>query len=153
MKIEFEILHRRIRFSAQRQVRVKGVTSRLSTGQHILMWDFDHKSWDCVQEALLRVQCQFTLPSIYVLKTREDSYHAYCLRALDWSDVIHIISSTAFVDLDYFRIGIWRGYFTLRITDKPGAPEIQHFCTLAAPELIDTDPMSIDQFVNYWANQ
>lgn len=152
MRFEFTLGTWRIRASAERQVRVRGVTSELSDGNHMLLWDFDNTDLSVVCADLKRVQAEYNLPTIHILRTRESSYHAYCFARHSWPWTLLILADTPHLDPDYFRIGVWRGYFTLRIAPKPGAPEIEHVTDLVSGHPADINPLEANRFVRYWTH-
>lgn len=152
MKLHFAIGHFRVRLYAEKMVRTEGVTSLLEDGSHFLMWDFDNVDYAEVLQALGRVQDDYALPDIHVLLTSDRSYHAYCFAALPWPTVIKIIAETPGVDLDYFRIGVWRGYFTLRYVAKPGRAAPCAIALLPSTVKASVDPYRIPQFVRYWTH-
>lgn len=99
--------------------KVKGVNSKLPNGKHFLMWDFDGKEYHEIKNSLQAIQRKFKLPKIYLVNTGlEGYYHAYCFKSYDWGLALNILASTEGIDLAYFRIGVIRGYFTLRFTPK-----------------------------------
>jgi len=117
----FKIGDVRFTFTIARTAKVIGVNSQLDDGRHILMWDFDEATLDEVVEALSRVQTRYALSEVYILQTKYPDHHiAYCFTALDWQRVAEVIVSTAYVDMNFFKYGVYRGHFTLRVTAKDG---------------------------------
>jgi len=111
----------RVTFTIARVVDVVGVNSLLPDGKHILMWDFDNVPFHKVVAALGMVQYAFHLPPIYILRTKEpDNYIAYCFKRCDWREAVGIIAQTSYVDLNFFKYGVYRGRFTLRVGAKCG---------------------------------
>jgi hypothetical protein len=100
---------------------VVGVNDNLQDGRHILMWDFDEYPRMNVLSALAAIQEQEGLPPIYVYRTSPgDYYAARCFYAVDWWNCKRIIASTPGVDESYFRFGVYREHFTLRVGPKHG---------------------------------
>lgn len=96
-----------------------GVNSLLNDGTHFLMWDFDNVSEHDVYATLEDIQVKYTLPTIYVMYSGSPlHYHAYCFYAQSFADTLHILFDTEHCDEMYRKIGIMRGYFTLRISPK-----------------------------------
>lgn len=131
--------------------RLLGVSSLLPSGDHILMWDFDD-SWDSTLYSTLgAIQKRFALPRIDILATgKQGHYHAYCFYSTAWPDALRILASTKGLDQQFFRLGVLRGYWTLRIVEKNGfrfrrLPPLES--TLGIK--IDVSPWLIANFVYY----
>lgn len=120
MKIDLGNIRIRFSFSISKTVSVAGVNSNIDAEntKHILLWDFDNTPYSQVVNALKRVQQMHSLPTIHIIESSPKHYHAYCFMARTTSDVILILSSTPFIDQSFFKFGIIRGYWTLRITPK-----------------------------------
>lgn len=100
---------------------VTGVNSNLEDGNHILMWDFDDTTLNDVATSLLKVQSIYELPHIHILETKENkNFIAYCFKRLPWLKVVEILAFTKGMDWNYFKYGVYRGHFTLRVTPKDG---------------------------------
>ena len=97
-----------------------GVCSQKATTEdkHILLWDFDNSKISKINKTLKRLSIKHKLPTIYVISSSPYSYHAYCFTSRPFRETIHILSDTPELDENYFRLGIVRGYFTLRITPR-----------------------------------
>lgn len=109
----------RLTFTFARVARVVGVNSELDDGRHILMWDFDDVPLDKVKEALRRVQTRFFLSDIIICETKElKNYIAYCFTAKEWKEAVMIVAQTEHIDWQFFRFGVYRGHFTLRVSPK-----------------------------------
>ena len=93
--------------------------------KHCLLWDFDYLDINKIIHSLKVRQMLYDLPSIYVVQSSPSSYHAYCLVARSFREVINILSATPEIDMTYLRMGIVRGYFTLRITPRKGEPKFK----------------------------
>lgn len=99
--------------------KVVGVNSILPDGNHIVMWDFDETDFWTVHDALLRTQRVYELPNIYIMETKKDTnFIAYCFKKLPWRKLVEIIAFTKDVDWNYFKYGVYRGHFTLRVSPK-----------------------------------
>lgn len=117
----FRIRGVRFTFTIARTQKVIGVNSQLGDGTHILMWDFDGVPLCDVEIDLKYVQSRYMLSDIYILRTKEpDNYIAYCFTSQDWRRAIEIIAQSQHVDLNFFKFGVYRGHFTLRVTPKNG---------------------------------
>lgn len=131
MLLDVNVLGLRWTVHVRREVRITGITSRVDGGGHILMWDFDDADRDNVVDSLAEIQTRFGLPVIKIVRTRDRGFHAYCFKRLHWAEVLRILHYTRLVDQEWLKLSAWRGYLTLRITDKPLAPHIEHELDLA----------------------
>jgi len=128
---------------------VEGVNSRLPSGKHWLMWDFDDVEFFNVKEELLEVQRKYKLPKIYILNTGVPyHYHANCFVSLEWLEARSIIAATRYVDNRFVAIGILRGFYTLRYSPV-GGKEFQPAIILPSRVPEDVDPFSLTSFSTY----
>jgi len=149
MMLRFRIGRWRFSLNIVHVTDVAGVNSILPDGKHILMWDFDGVSLEQVTNALLEVQHKYLLPNIYILYTgKPGHYMAYCFKRCEWQKAIEIIAATKYVDMTYFRFGVWRKKFTLRITPKDGR-KIRLARVLPSPFDEDATINELDSFVRY----
>lgn len=118
---KFRIGRWRFTFTMAPVTNVVGVNSNIDKDDHILMWDFDDTTFDDVFKNLLTVQRVYELPNIYILETLEGkNYMAYCFKRTPWRKVVEITAFTKGVDPNYFKYGVYRNHFTLRVTKKCG---------------------------------
>jgi len=111
----------RITFTIAPVTDVKGVNSLLNDGNHIVMWDFDDIPLEVVEAQLLLVQILYDLPNIYILNTgKPNHYIAYSFARVDWQLSKEIVASTPSVDTNFFKYGVYREKWTLRVTPKEG---------------------------------
>lgn len=103
-----------------------GVCSKIfNEDSHILLWDFDHIRIDRLIRSLTYIQSKYELSTIYILKTSISGYHAYCFTKKSLREAIHILSDTAGIDDAYLRLGMVRGYYTLRFSSRrDGKPKL-----------------------------
>lgn len=87
---------------------------------HCLLWDFDNADFEHILRSLYKVQVTYHLPEILLCQSSANKYHAYCFAARPFREVVHILTATPEIDMDYLRLGIVRGYFTLRISPRNG---------------------------------
>jgi hypothetical protein len=141
MHIRFNLGDIHIYIGISRQVKVEGICSRLKdSDKHILMWDFDDTMLDHVEQALRQVQRLYALPNIYIVNTGiEGYYHAYCFQAHTWHETIAILSQTPHLDEVYFKIGVVRGYFTLRVSAKKDR-QFKLVKTLESDDIANVEP-------------
>ena len=88
---------------------------------HMLLWDFDEKDIEKIEDELLATMIVFHLPTIYIISSSPNHYHAYCFARRLLCETIHILSGVSSIDLAYLRLGATRGYFTLRISPRQDA--------------------------------
>jgi len=111
----------RFTFTVAPVADVVGVNSLMRNGNHILMWDFDQSLLEDATRWLEYSQEKHHLPNIYLLRSSNpNNYIAYCLCACDWWDAKRIIADTYGVDEQFFKYGVYRDYFTLRVSAKEG---------------------------------
>lgn len=134
-------------------VKVKGVNSKLPDYRHFLMWDFDDKGLDDVRWALQQVQKDYKLSKIYLVNTGLDRHwHAYCFKRHSWGKTLDILASTFYLDQMYFKIGVIRGYFTLRYQSKRDR-DFKAAIILPSPYKEDVNPFELNNFCRYWTKR
>uniref|UniRef100_A0A6H2A3G8 Uncharacterized protein n=1 Tax=viral metagenome TaxID=1070528 RepID=A0A6H2A3G8_9ZZZZ len=139
----------RITLTIAKIAKVVGVNSELDDGNHIVMWDFDDVPLGDVKDALRRVQTRFLLSDILILRSSEpDNYLAYCFTSMDWRRAVMIVAETEHVDYQFFRFGVYRGHFTLRVGPKSkNKPYL--VSRLDGYELPDCSVNELDSWVKY----
>jgi len=136
-------------FSCSAIEDIVGVNSKIREDEHILMWDFDNNNLDFVRAELFGLQTIFEMPNIYILRTKvTGSYHAYCLHKTSFQDACMILSGTSGIDMTYFRLGVTRGYWTLRISPKSGR-DIELVDVLKSDVPEDVSVKDLKSFVIY----
>jgi hypothetical protein len=121
MILKIRIGRWRFTFSMAPLTDVVGVDSTLPDGNHILMWDFDDIPLNQVTHELQSTQYKYNLPKIYLLETKPNqNYIAYCFKNTLWRQTVEIIASCPSVDWNFFKYGVYRGKFTLRVGPKCG---------------------------------
>ena len=122
-------------FSFSKIERVVGVNSTLKDGNHILMWDLDNTTFEKVRDTLLAVQLRHKLPRMYILETKEGTnFIAYCFTRLPFLKAASIIADTEGIDYQFFRFGVYREKFTLRVSGKGrGRPRLVHILPGVTP--------------------
>jgi hypothetical protein len=130
-------------------VRTVGVYSSLPDGNHILMWDFDDKPLDLVEAELVWTQLNYALPRIYILNTgKKNHFIAYCFKRVSFELAREIIASCHDIDPEFYRLGVYRGRWTLRIGPKCGrVPKLVKVLESKIPE--DVDIKELRDFVKY----
>jgi len=121
MIIKIRIGSWRFTFTIAPITDVIGVNSQLNNGKHIIMWDFDNEELYAVEATLKIVQVMHGLPNIYILTTgKPKHYIAYCFESCTWRQSIEIVAATHFVDPNFFKYGVYREHWTLRVSPKEG---------------------------------
>ena len=120
MKIRIGSLE--LRFYASRLEKRTGICSQRAdnTDSHMLLCDFDNAEINNLIYSLDSIQKKFDLPTIYIVKSSPTNYHAYCFCLRTFREIILILSSLPEIDESYLRLGVVRGYYTLRISDRKG---------------------------------
>lgn len=121
MIIKIRIAHWRFTFTFAPVTDIIGVNSTLPEGDHIVMWDFDEVPLEEITFELRWLQVKYNLPNIYIFNTgKPDHYIAYCFKAMPWKASVEIVAGTLAVDPNFFKYGVYREHWTLRVTPKEG---------------------------------
>lgn len=120
MKVELFGLRFRFDISVKRIVEVTGINSNIADSQddHILLWDFDNSDMLDIALSLRKIQRDWGLPKIHIVQSSPQHYHALCFTRIPKPFVLQILSSTPNICDTFFKLGVMRGYWTLRITPK-----------------------------------
>jgi hypothetical protein len=119
---------------------LEGVSSLLSDGSHIIMWDLENCTLELAEETLRTVQRTYDLPHIYLVSDAEGSYRAWCFARIDFRTFLHILLDTEYVDYTFFYYTVKRRKATLRTDRKRGRPPQQLACVLETyPSSIPTE--------------
>jgi len=139
--------------SFRKTSRVIGAISRLNgdNDEHILMWDFDNQELSDIERHLRRVQTRHFLSDIHILESNKEkgNYHAYCFTRTSWQRAVEIVCSTSGIDWDFVRLAVYRGNFTLRVSEKLGRPKPKLVRVLEGWTLADCMPEDLVNFVDY----
>jgi len=97
-----------------------GICSRIqgTNDRHILIADFDNVSLNELVHDLESLMIEFELPDIYIVQSSPNHYHSYCFTNRCLRDVVYILYGMKYVDIDYIKLGVARGYYTLRYSRK-----------------------------------
>jgi len=146
---KFKIGKWRIAIGILPTVKTEGVYSNLPDGNHILMWDFDDVPLKRVKLELQRVQIRYGLPDIYILNTgKKNHYIAYCFKRVSFELAREILASCHSIDPEFYRLGVYRGRWTLRIGPKCGrVPKL--VAKLVGFSKEDVDIKELKNFVIY----
>lgn len=140
----------RLTLSLVKIINIMGVNSKLENGNHILMWDFDNMQIGDICEELHKIQNRYFLSDIHILETnkKEGNFIAYCFTEVTFQRAVEIISATQGIDFNHLRLGVFRGYFTLRTGEKQsGRPHI--VARLEGLQLADVNPDEIKSWIEY----
>lgn len=136
------------RFYFSRLEKRTGICSKESNGEnHMLLWDFDNENFEIILRDLKHVMHKHNLPKIYILKTSQTGYHAYCFTKRSFRETIIILAETSCIDFYYFKLGIIRGYYTLRFSGrKDGKPVLIKTIPSVYPEEMSHIDMTINEY-------
>jgi hypothetical protein len=121
-----KILNITIFFMLSQTQTVKGITSRLRNGKHIVLWDLDKKKFTLTQikDLLRRIQRSYGLSNIYIVSDKVGSFRAWCFSQVDFPTYIKILAdSLEIIDYNFFYWTVYQGKATLRISRKVDRPE------------------------------
>jgi len=150
MMIRFKLFGRRITFAIAKVTDVIGVNSNLPDGKHVIMWDFDNVWFYNVRDALIKVRDMFKLPEIYIFHMgKENSFTALCLKRCTWKDSIKVVAMTDYVCPSFFKYGVYRERWTIRISPKEGRVVKPCATILSLHGKGDVDPRELKSFVKY----
>ena len=139
----------RFTFSMAPITHVVGVDSNLNDDEHVLMWDFDHIDYWLIHDTLKEVQLVYRLPTIYIMQTSpKRGFHAWCFKKVPWRKCVEILAFTKHLDWNYYKYGIYRGHFTLRVSPKCGR-EIHLFHRLESKHPEDVTIHDLKSWVDY----
>jgi len=139
----------RVTLTVAKIAKVIGVNSELENGKHILMWDFDEVPLEDVKSALRVVITRYGLSEVHICRTKvPDNYVCYCFSQQEWTRACEIVCQTKYVDWQFFRFGVYRGHFTLRVTPKNDR-QIKLVESLEGFELADCKPTDLKSWVRY----
>lgn len=121
MIFKIRIAHWRFTWTFAPVTDVTGVNSNLPEGDHIYMWDFDDIPLEEIISNLHYVKSIFQMPNIYILNTgKPNHFIAYCFKAMPWRESVIVVATTRCVDPNFFKYGVYREHWTLRVTPKEG---------------------------------
>lgn len=118
--------------------------------KHILLWDFDDidTELDEIIITLKELQSFYKLPNIYIVSSSVNRYHAYSFTCRSFREVIHILSDTPQIDIDYLRLGMARGYYTLRISERKGKEFILQYTLLSLrPNEVNPLDVTVNEYL------
>jgi hypothetical protein len=103
---------------------LEGITSLLSDGKHIIMWDLDTGHTLKEIEAVLRwIQQKYNLSHIYIASDAIGSYRAWCFSRVDLKIFLSIlVDSLDILDYSFFYYTVKRRKATLRTDRKRDRP-------------------------------
>lgn len=127
-----------------------GVCSGKADGsdRHMLLFDFDNANLASIAKSLEKLQATYKLPNIYIVQSSPLNYHGYCFSNRSFRETIMLLSSVPEIDEKYLRLGIVRGYYTLRISQRAG--EIfKTVLTLESmfPREMETGEMTVNEYL------
>ncbi|GAI79201.1 unnamed protein product [marine sediment metagenome] len=128
---------------------VVGVNSKLSDGNHLLMWDFDDVPLYKIKRELGKVRSIYDLPKIYLFNTGAPRHWmAYCFKRVTWRLWKEIVAFTKHVDPQYYKFSVYRDHGTLRVSQKCGR-EIKRKLVIPSPQPNDVTMDELESWVKY----
>jgi hypothetical protein len=114
---------------------VNGVTSKVVTEPeekhlHYPFWDLENCTLKQAEEALRKVQREFSLSHIYISSDAEGSYRAWCFDHVPFKTYLLILLKTEYLDWNFFHWTADRGKATLRVGSKKGRLPQKCVCVL-----------------------
>jgi len=132
-----------------RITKIVGVNSELDTGEHVLMWDFDNQKLEDVKRNLRVVQSRYLLSDIIILQSSPpDNWVAYCFTRTEFQRAAEIIAATEGIDWNFFKFGVYRHRFTLRVDKKNDVAPV-FAARLEGLTLPDCDIDDLNSWVRY----
>lgn len=124
-----------------------GICSKIGKleDRHAVLWDFDDVLLKTIVKSLLDIQKRYSLPEIYILNSSARKYHAYCFTARPFQKVVEILAATPNIDMAYLRLGVVRGYYTLRISERNG---ISFKLAVLLPSVFNNESQPLDLTYN-----
>ncbi len=102
---------------------LEGLTSLLSDGRHIVMWDLENCNLEEASRILIRVQRKNNLSHIYIVSDAEGSYRAWCFSSVTFKKFLRIlVDSLEIIDYSFFYYTVKRLKATLRTSNKKKRP-------------------------------
>jgi hypothetical protein len=98
-----------------------GVTSYVKDDKnhmHYVLWDFDKTPLVHVINELMYVSKLYELKNIVIMSDKKDSYRAFSPTKVDFRTLMKILLDTEFVDWEFIKWTMRRGYATIRMTKK-----------------------------------
>ena len=141
----------RLYISISRRKPVLGVNSDLGDGTHVLLMDFDNvPSGNILQDKLDKWAAGYQLSAVTVVESSPGNYHGYCFQRHSLEETTLILAGAPFIDGMHWRLGVVRGYWTLRISQKGEWLMRRRFATYDYGKP-NVDPTELGSFVIYEA--
>lgn len=110
---------------------LEGVTSLLSDGNHIVMWDIEKCTLVQAQKTLAEVQKKYNLSHIYIATDNDETFRAWCFSKVSFDVYLRIlVDSLAILDYNFFYYTVKRRKATLRTGTKNGRSAQRVVCVL-----------------------
>lgn len=120
VKMKIDLLNYRFSFSLNKTEIRQGACSQKydSEDEHCLLVDCDNITFKQFSYRMRKIQTKYILPDVFILQSSENSFHAYCFCSRTFREIIHILTDIPAIDMMYVKLGIIRGYYTLRFSDR-----------------------------------
>lgn len=100
---------------------VTGITSYVDNEKnhlHYVLWDFDNVPLDEIIKELNTVAIMFELNNIVIMSDKKGSYRAFSPNKVEFRTLLRILLYTDFVDWNFIKWTMRRGYATIRMSQK-----------------------------------
>ena len=119
-----------MKLKREKQIKIKclncyGISSLTQDNKHIFMADFDNITARDVIKELLKLQNDYDLSHVFVIKSRH-GFNAICLDKLKLKQVYEICKSSDLIDKDFTYYNYVRRYYTLRFDRDKSLYSILH---------------------------
>jgi len=121
--IKFKLGNWRIAFGIMRTIKCEGVYSQLDKHKkyHFLMWDFDGVPLWRVETEIGFAQATYLLPKAYIINSgKRMHYWVIILKRVTFEEAREIIASCHSVDGEFYKLGVYKRRWCLRIGEKEG---------------------------------
>ncbi|RLG47473.1 MAG: hypothetical protein DRN92_03100 [Thermoproteota archaeon] len=123
MVIKFKLGNWRIAFGIMRTIKCEGVYSQLDDQKkyHFLMWDFDNVPFIEVFEEIEDVIYGYDLSKAYIINSgKPNHWWVIILKRKTFEEAREIIASCHSVDEEFYKLGVYKRRWCLRIGEKEG---------------------------------
>lgn len=103
-----------------------GISNQCDNGTFTPYWDFkEGTEYERIERSLKKIQHQFALGDIFIIQTvPRESYRAFGFDKLDFMEFVSVLAETEYLDENYLKWFVMKGYNTLRIVPKEGTKDM-----------------------------
>ena len=115
------VKNRHLRIELKRVQTLAGLNSILPSGKHLTLFDIDDMDSEAMEASLRSTQDFYLLPDITVFGSgTENHWLAFCRTERPQLKVAEYLMNTVGIDLAFVGIGLARGRWTIRLSEKNG---------------------------------